>query len=156
VIRIMAGNRLRSAVLVGLLGLAGCAAPPVDPDAAPRFGEVKARFVTGRDVDVIEVRSLEVSAMRSATLVMADGTRVPSEQIDTDNAPELTPPPALPVVGLTSTTTTLVGQIASVTLIRLPDPPAYRQAWKTAKIEVTLGDDAGQIKETVAAPVPPP
>jgi hypothetical protein len=149
-------SKVRSFILAGFLSLAGCAAPPVSPDTAPHFGEVKARFVTGQDVDVIEVRSLEVSAMRSATLVMADGTRVPSEQIDTDNAPQFAAPPILPIVGVTSSTTTLVGQIASVTLIRLPDPPAYRKAWQTAKIEVVLGDGAEQIRETEAAPAPPP
>lgn len=141
-------------VLTGLLGLAGCTAPPVSPDTAPRFGEVKARFVTGRDVDVIEVRALEASAIRSATLVMADGTRVPAEQIDAQDSPDL-PPGIINSVGLATSTTTLVGQIASVALIRLPDPPAYRQAWKSAAIEVTLGDGPGRITERLVAPPPP-
>ena len=141
-------------ILAGLLGLAGCTAPPVSPDTAPRFGEVKARFVTGRDVDVIEVRALEASSIRSATLVMADGTKVPAEQVDAEASPDL-PSNTVNGVGLTTSTTTLVGQIASVALIRLPDPPAYRQAWKSAVIEVTLGDGPDRISERLAAPPPP-
>jgi hypothetical protein len=146
--------RLRSVFLAALLGLAACAAPPVPADLAPRFGEVKARFVTGGDVNVIEVRALEVAAIRSATLIMPDGTRVPAEQIDAEASPNL---PAGPTegIGLGSSTTTLVGQIASAALIRLPDPPAYRQAWKGAAIDVALGDGAGRHVERLAAPPPP-
>lgn len=145
---------LRRIVLAALLGLAACASPAVPSDLAPRFGEVKARFVTGRDVDVIEVRALDTMAIRAATLVMPDGSRVPSEQIDAEGSPSL---PGGPIngIGLGSSSTTLVGQVASAALIRLPDPPAYRQAWKSALIEVTLGDGAGRVAERVAAPPPP-
>jgi hypothetical protein len=144
-----------AAVLAAVLGLAGCTAPPVSPDAAPRFGEVKARFVTGRDVDVIEVRALETVALRHVTLVMADGTRVPSDDIEAETSPSL-PGPVLTGTGMPETTTTLVGQIASVALLRLPDPPAYRLGWKTASIEVVLGDGSDRIQERLAAPAPPP
>jgi hypothetical protein len=141
-------------ILAGLLGLAGCTAPPVSPNAAPRFGEVKAQFISGQDVDVIEVRALETSAIRAATLVMADGTKVPAEQINAEASPSL-PPTAIAGVGLSVPSTTLVGQIESVALVRLPDPPAYRQAWQHAVIEVTLGDGPGRTEERLAAPPPP-
>jgi hypothetical protein len=145
---------IRSLALAALMGLAGCTAPPVSPDTAPRFGEVKVRFVTGRDIDVIEVRALETSAIRSATLVMADGSRVPAEQVDAEDSPSL-PGSVTSGVGLTTTTTTLVGQIVSVALVRLPDPPAYRLAWKSAVIEVVLGDGPDRIQQRLAAPPPP-
>lgn len=145
---------LRSIALTALLGLAACAAPAVPGDLAPRFGEVKARFVTGRDVDVIEVRALETVAIRAAVLVMPDGSRVAAEQIDAEGSPSLASGPTTGI-GLGSASTTLVGQVASAALIRLPDPPAYRQAWKNALIEVTLGDGAGRVIERVAAPSPP-
>lgn len=138
-----------------LLGLSGCTAPPVSPNTAPRFGEVKARFVTGRDVDVIEVRALETVALRHVTLVMADGTRVPTDDIEAESSPDL-PGPILTGIGMPQSTTTLVGQIASVALLRLPDPPAYRLGWKSASIEVVLGDGPGRIEERLAAPAPPP
>jgi len=152
----MAGmNRARPILLLTvLLGLAGCMAPPVSSSTAPRFGEVKARFVTGQDVDVIEVRALETSAIRSATLVLADGTRVPAEQIDADASPTL-PDAFAPAVGRASSSTVLVGQIASVALVRLPDAQAYRQGWKDAAIEVVLGDGSSRIAERLAAPPPP-
>ncbi|MDB5361549.1 MAG: hypothetical protein JWO51_2846 [Rhodospirillales bacterium] len=146
--------RVRPIILAALLALAGCAAPPVSSDTAPRFGEVKARFVTGRDIDVIEVRALETSAIRSAVLVLPDGTRVPAEQIDADASPNL-PDQFAPAVGRASSSTTLVGQIASVALVRLPDPPAYRLGWKSAVIEVVLGDGPGRIRQSLPAPPPP-
>lgn len=144
----------RRIALAALLGLAACTAPPVPADLAPRFGEVKARFVTGQDINVIEVRALETSAIRAATLIMPDGTKVPAEQIDAEGSPNLPTGPTTGI-GLGSTSATLVGQVASAALIRLPDPPAYRQAWKSAHIEVTLGDDAGRYTERLAAPPPP-
>jgi len=147
--------RARPILLLAVLaGLAGCMAPPVSSSTAPRFGEVKARFVSGQDVDVIEVRALETSAIRSATLVLADGTRVPAEQIDADASPTL-PDLFAPAVGRASSSTTLVGQIASVALVRLSDAQAYRLGWKDAAIEVVLGDGAGRITERLAAPPPP-
>jgi hypothetical protein len=146
-------TRIRSIVLAMLLGLAACAAPPVSSSTAPRFGEVKARFVTGQDVDVIEVRALGTSAIRSATLVMPDGTRVPAEQIDAEASPRLPGPVGLDT-GLASSSVTLVGQIASVALVRLPDPPAYRATWKDAAIEVVLGDGADRTQQRLAAPPP--
>ena len=145
--------RIRPIVLAALLGLAACAAPPVSSSTAPRFGEVKARFVTGQDIDVIEVRALETSAIRSATLVMPDGTRVPAEQIDAETSPNL-PDSFAPAVGRLSSSTTLVGQIASAATVRLPDPPAYRLSWKDAVIEVVLGDGADRIEQRLAAPPP--
>jgi hypothetical protein len=144
---------MRPILLAALLGLAACAAPPVSSSTAPRFGEVKARFVTGQDVDVIEVRALGTSAIRSATLVMPDGTRVPAEQIDSEASPSL-PERAGLVTGMPSSNVTLVGQIASVALVRLPDPPAYRATWKAAAIEVVLGDGADRTQQRLEAPPP--
>jgi hypothetical protein len=144
---------IRPIALAALLVLAACAAPPVSSSTAPRFGEVKARFVTGQDIDVIEVRALETSAIRSATLVMPDGTRVPAEQIDAETSPGLPGPVGLDT-GLPSSNVRLVGQIASVALLRLPDPPAYRLVWKNAAIEVVLGDGADRTLERLAAPPP--
>jgi len=145
---------IRPIVLAALLGLAACTAPPVSSSTAPRFGEVKARFVTGRDVNVIEVRALEAQAIRSVTLVMADGTRVPAEQIDADASPSL-PDTFAPAVGRASSSVTLIGQIASAATLRLPDPQAYRLAWKSAVIDVVLGDGADRIEQRLAAPPPP-
>lgn len=147
-------NRIGWIAAVSLLALAGCAAPPVSSATAPRFGEVKARFVTGQDVDVIEVRALETSAIRAATLVLPDGTRVPAEQIDADASPNL-PDQFAPAVGRASSSTTLIGQIASVALVRLPDAQTYRAEWKSAVIEVVLGDGPSRIAERLAAPPPP-
>lgn len=146
---------LRSCLLSVVLALACCTAPPVSPEDAPRFGEVKARFVTGRDVDVIEVRALESQPLRRVVLVMPDGTRVPSDSIDADASPRL-PGAVTSGIGLTQTTTTLVGQIASVALVHLPDPTAYRLGWNKAAIEVVLGDGADRIQQRLAAPAPPP
>jgi hypothetical protein len=142
----------RSIALAALLALSACAAPPVPGDLAPRFGEVKVRFQTAQDYDVIEVRALDSVPIRAAALLMPDGTRIPAEQVDADASPSRAP---LPTVGLANSSTTLVGQVASAALIRLPDPPTYRQGWKTAVIEVALGDGAGRRTERLAAPPPP-
>jgi hypothetical protein len=147
-------SRVGPIVLAAVLALAGCAAPPVSSATAPRFGEVMARFVTGQDVDVIEVRALETSAIRAAVLVLPEGTRVPAEQIDAEASPSL-PDQFAPAVGRASSSTTLIGQIASVALVRLPDAQAYRAEWKSAVIEVVLGDGPGRIAERLAAPPPP-
>jgi hypothetical protein len=152
----------RSIVLVGALVLAGCTAPPVSSDTAPRFGEVKARFVKGRDVDVIEVRALETIAIRSAVLNLPGGVRVPAEQIDANASPEVpnrlataTGQYQAPPVGQSAPTITLVGQIASVALIRIPDPQAYRDGWKNATIDVQLGSPGDQRNDRLPAPPPP-
>jgi hypothetical protein len=155
-----------------LLGLAGCSAPPVPADLAPEFGEVKARFVTGRDVDVIEIRALDAQPIRMATLVMPDGSQVPAEEIQTTTNPSqtnlATRDPAISTgagfaaptgpffgPGVERSTTTLVGQIASVALIRLPEASAYRKAWQAASIEVAMGDGAARRTERLTAPPPP-
>jgi hypothetical protein len=142
----------RRLALAALLALGACAAPAVPGDLAPRFGEVKARFLTGQDVDVIEVRALDAVPIRAAALILPDGTRVPAEQVDADASPTR---PQAPAIGLGNASTTFVGQIASAALIRVPDPPAYRQGWKAAVVEVTMGDDAGRRTERLAAPPPP-
>jgi len=144
----------RWASLALLLLMAACAAPPVPADLAPRFGEVKAHFIKGQDVNVIEVRALDAVAIRGAVLIMPGGARVPAEQINADRSPSL-PQGPINGIGLNTTDTTLVGQVASAALIRLPDPPAYREQWKQAVIDVTLGDGPSRRTERLAAPPAP-
>ncbi|HWK45573.1 MAG TPA: hypothetical protein VNT30_12690 [Stellaceae bacterium] len=160
------------------IGLAGCAeigfgtgVAPVDPNAAPGFNQVVARFVSGQDVDVIEVRSLDPAPMRAADLVAADGTRMPAESIDVEASPTRTTPfdptgiggiptfnsaigmqPIAP--GQPQRVTTLVGQNASAALIRPDDPASYRRSWRTAHLEIRLGDGASARIVTLPAPAP--
>jgi hypothetical protein len=152
-------------------GLAGCNARPVSVQDSPAFGEVKAVFVKGRDVQVIEVRALDRMAIQTAALVTADGARVEAESIDTladpsllsgaraaQSAPGFVAGSAGAGVafGAASTTTTLVGQVASVALIRLPELAAYRANWQGARIDVTLGNGPAARSLKLAAPEPAP
>jgi hypothetical protein len=171
-------RRLGSAITLSLgLILAGCSAPPVSTADYPNFGEVKVLFVNGRDNHVITVRALDRLAITEAVLIWPDGTSEPAESIDTQQNPTvagygqgdrafdtvqgqsaeiggsiLMPPSS---AGLHSTTT-LLGQVASVAMIRLPELAVYRQFWQGAKIVVRLGFDNDTRTETLAAPPPPP
>jgi len=157
-----------------VLAVAGCAeiglgtgVAPVDPNAAPGFNQVVARFVSGQDVDVIEVRSLDPQPMRAAELVLADGSRMPAYSIDVDSSPTRTTLAQAGTATITTPTgmqpmgqgqlrrvTTLVGQNASAALIRPDDPIAYRHIWRTAHVDVRLGDGPGARIVTLPAPVP--
>jgi len=50
--------------------------------------------------------------------------------------------------------TVLIGQIASVALIRVPELDVYREVWPQAKIEVHMGFAPDDRVETLAAPKP--
>ena len=83
------GTRGRLAmVMVGLgLALAACAAPPVRRADLPDFGEVKASFALGQDIQVINVRALDRLPITSAVLVLPDGDRVTAYSIDEQKDP---------------------------------------------------------------------
>jgi hypothetical protein len=51
-------------------------------------------------------------------------------------------------------TTTLIGQIASTALIRVPDLATYRDSWSGAKIEAHMGFAPDDRLEILQAPQP--
>lgn len=144
-------RRWLPAALLALL--VGCSAPPVNPDATPHFGQVLARFVAGRDDQVIEVSSLDRIAIRQAVLVMPDGKPVLAYSIDAgqnDETPVLgSGEPGMPAAHIAP-----IGQILSVALIRVPDPDDYAHGWREARVEVDLGDGTGKRTVILAAPAP--
>jgi hypothetical protein len=165
-------RRLRpaAALLLGLI-LAACGAPPERRSDVPEYGEVKVLFELGQDVQVINVRSLDRLPITSAELVMPDGERIPAYSLDQVNNPTYTNQltlggqpndiaaigvgvPRLAGPGQPAVTTRLIGQIASVGLIRVPDMEAYRQDWKTAKVEIHLGSPPDDRVEVRPAPEP--
>ncbi|MEI9982270.1 MAG: hypothetical protein WDN69_03060 [Aliidongia sp.] len=167
-------GRRRSGVSILLalgLALAACSAPPVRQADVPNYGEIKVLFDLGQDVQVINVRALDRLPITAATLVLATGERVPAYSIDQIANPTFTNtitlgapqsdiasigggPPALAGSGRPENKTTLIGQIASVGLIRVPDLPSYRQDWQSAKIEVHMGLAPDDRVEILAAPQP--
>ena len=169
-----AGRRLRpaAALLLGLgLVLAACSAPPVRRADIPDYGEVKVLFELGQDVQVINVRSLDRLPITEAVLVLPDGERVPAYSIDHVDNPSFTNQltlggqsndiaaigagaPSFAGPGLPAPRTKLIGQIASVGLIRVPDMETYRQDWKTAKVEIHMGQAPDDRVETLPAPQP--
>jgi hypothetical protein len=167
------GTRGRLAmVMVGLgLALAACAAPPVRRADLPDFGEVKASFALGQDIQVINVRALDRLPITSAVLVLPDGDRVTAYSIDEQKDPSYSnqislgtpmsdvtavggPVPMLAGPGMPAITTKLIGQIASVGLIRVPDLGAYKELWPQSKILVHMGFAPDDRVETLAAPQP--
>jgi hypothetical protein len=147
--------RLRWLVLALLVVVTGCAAPPVDPAATPRFGQILARFVAGHDDQVIEISTLDRVAIRRAVLVMPGGARVPAYSIDA-GVPADTPTPGGLVPGspIDDARTATVGQTLSVALIRVPDPDDYAHGWQAARIAVDLGEGADARRLVLAAPAP--
>jgi hypothetical protein len=162
-----------AAALLAALGLvlAGCAAPPERRSDVPNYGEVKVLFELGQDVQVINVRSLDRLPITSAVLVLPDGDRVPAYSIDQIANPSFSNrltlggpsndvtgigagAPMLAGPGMQAQTTRLIGQIASVGLIRVPDMGSYRQDWQSAKVEVHLGLAPDDRVELLPAPKP--
>jgi hypothetical protein len=165
----------RAAILLALtLALSACGAPPVSVADYPVFGQVKAAFVNGQDQHVILVRALDRLALTDATLILPDATRIPAESIDTQPNPTTSSfgqgdrtfalvanqvqaiggdVPMPPNPGNPPVTTTMIGQVASVALIRLPDLADYREIWQQAKIQVRLG--LGSDSRTEMLPAPP-
>jgi hypothetical protein len=163
-------RRLAPALLLGL-ALAGCAAPPVRRTDIPDFGEVKAVFALGQDIQVIEVRSLDRLPLTAVVLVLPDGQRVEAYSLDQQRNPSLSDRtslattsgfvtgvgggvPLLTGPGMAQNTTTLIGQIASTALIRVPDLATYRASWSGAKIEAHMGFAPDDRLEILQAPQP--
>ena len=165
-------RRSAAALLLAVgFGLAACGAPPERRSDVPDYGEVKVLFALGQDVQVINVRSLDRLPITAAVLVLPDGERVPAYSIDQVSNPSFTNrltlggtpndvaaigggAPMLAGPGAPERKTTLIGQIASVGLIRVPDMAVYRQDWKAAKVEVHLGLAPDDRVETLPAPQP--
>ena len=168
-----AARKGRTGLLVLLaLALAACGAPPVLRTDVPDYGEVKALFVLGEDIQVINIRALDRVAISAAVLVLPDGERVPAYSIDQQRNPTYsnrTPIGALSTdsvigigggvqllngPGMNPQTTVLIGQIASTALIRVPDLQGYREVWPKAKLEIHMGFAPDEQVETLAAPQP--
>jgi hypothetical protein len=164
----------RSAALLLTLGfaLASCGAPPVRRADVPDFGEVKVLFAVGQDEQIIHVRALDRLAIASATLILPGGERIPADSIEQLKNPSFSDRtslgapssdveavgggvPLLTGPGMAQTTTTFIGQIASVAQIRVPDLREYRQIWQGAKVEVQLGIDPSD-RRTELLPAPSP
>lgn len=157
-------------LLLGLV-LAGCSAPPVTPADYPNFGEVKASFAAGQDIQAITIRSLDRLPLTSAVLVLPTGDRVPADSLDQLRDPKLSNQmglgapsgdvaaiggfmPRLTGPGQPQATTQFIGQIASVALIHLPDLAVYKEQYPAAKIEIRLGFAPDERVETLPAPQP--
>jgi hypothetical protein len=154
------------------LALAGCGAPPVLRTDVPDYGEVKALFVAGEDIQVITIRALDRVAITAVALVLPDGERVPAYSIDQQRNPTYSNRTSIGTMGTDSVigigggvpllngpgmdrkTTVLIGQIASTALIRVPDLEAYREVWPQSKLEIHMGFAPDDQVETLAAPQP--
>jgi hypothetical protein len=164
-------HRLAVPGLILALGLASCAAPPARRVDVPEFGEIKVSFAVGQDVQVINVRALDRLPITSAVLELPTGERVPAYSIDRQTDPSFSNQitlgaptsdvvnvggavPFLAGPGLPQVTTRLIGQIASVGLIRIPDLAAYREQWPKSRILVHMGLAPDDREEALAAPQP--
>ena len=136
------------------------------------FGEIRVRFVPGRDVEVIEVSTLDRTAIKSATLVMPGRGRVTAFDIDTQPDPSVsgaatsaalayrpnytlaTPGGPLPIQGMPQTASNAIGQTLSIAQIRVPDMQTYKHYWAKAQIDVIEGEGASEQRTTLSAPPP--
>jgi hypothetical protein len=167
----ISASTTRALLLALGLGLAACSAPPERRSDVPDYGEVKVLFALGQDVQVINIRALDRLPLTAAVLVLPSGERVPAYSIEQVNNPSFTNnvtlggqsndiaaigagAPMLAGPGMPEHTTKLIGQIASVGLIRVPDLASYRQEWQAAKIEIHLGLTPDARVEVLPAPQP--
>jgi hypothetical protein len=164
-------RRGRRLVLLLGLALAACSAPPVTPSDYPSFGEVKAGFAAGQDIQAITIRSLDRLPLTSAVLVLPTGERVPADSLDQLRDPKVSNQmglgaisgdvavvggfmPRLTGPGQPQGTTQFIGQIASVALIHIPNLATYKEQYPAARIEVHLGFAPDDRVETLPAPQP--
>jgi hypothetical protein len=147
----------RVVAIAALLLLAQCGGSD-ESGLAP--GTITARFVPGGLADVIVVTSVDRLPLRAAALVTPDGERVAAYSIDVDPHPATERVPGEATLLATPGTprqSAWVNTMASVALIRLPDPVQYAKIWRRSRIELRLGDPAsGEREETLAAPPSPP
>jgi hypothetical protein len=172
-IRAESAGRWRARVSLLMLGLSltGCGAPPVRQADVPSFGEVKALFVLGQDVQVINIRALDRLPITAAVLVLPTGEQVAAYSIDQQKDPTLSNSlalggptgnvtgigggvPLLAGPGMSPITTVLTGQVASVALIRVPELAIYRTVWPQSKIKVHMGFAPDDRVEILTAPQP--
>ena len=139
--------------------------------------QVRARFVPGRVVDVIEVDAVNRLPLRKAELVAPDGQATPASYLNVNPSPSVTsyeelpndpyaglgvgnvaPSVPFPAVtgGAPQQRATLLAMIASAS-IPLPDPVEYRRDWRNYRIRLSFGDAPGGVEtRELDAPAPPP
>jgi len=168
--------RRLAAILVPLTLVVACGeAPP----AGPPLDSVRAAFPPGGLADVIQVQTIDRLALRSAELVGPDGGVAPASSIDVDHNPHFAggqyvandpwrgslggnPGPALlgmldPQANAAIRSTEQVLTTVSLGAIPLPDPVAYRRAWREYRIRLSFGVPPGEVRTVeIAAPEPPP
>ncbi len=172
-------RRGRPAVLaLALMLLAGCsigAGVPLSADDVAEYGEIKVRFIKGRDEQVLVVRALDRLSIRQASLVAANGTRTLAYSIETEanprrgnyanfnaaqgdnaGAPGIAPGQGAAFLpgGYGRVTESFIGQTASVALIRIEDQDQYRRDYDKVRIEVELGGKDDRRVEILKAPAP--
>jgi len=141
--------------------------------------QVRARFVPGGVVDVIEVDAVNRLPLRKAELVSPDGQATPASYLNVNPSPSITSYGELPN-GPYPDTPSGVGNLAggvpapaltggapqqrvaflvmvSTASIPLPDPVEYRRDWRNYRIRLSFGDAPDQVEtREVNAPEPPP
>ena len=145
-----------------LLLLAGCATAPAPPE--PAYPDITLRIVPTIDDEVIEIRSVGPRAIAAAVLHVPGMADVTAYSIDTEGDPSGRIGQSVnfgnsigasgPDTGAFSETDTLVGQIASVAMIRINHPADFSASWRRATVEVTLGNGRDTRVQVFPAPGP--
>ncbi|HJU19122.1 MAG TPA: hypothetical protein VJ770_21920 [Stellaceae bacterium] len=153
--------------------LAGCGSAGLPPLPADH---VEASFPPHGLADAIVVDALARLPLRRAELVAPDGKATPSGPIDVNPTPSRTSYQAvashpyggslagigpredllqLPSGAAPQTESRLL-EMHSTATIAVPDPVAYRRAWRTYRIRLLLGTPPAPLdSETIPAPAPP-
>ncbi len=144
-------RRSRAASIVLLALLAGCtvASGPASTDAL-RFGDLDVRFQPAHDDQVIEIHALDGTAISAASLILKNGTSVPAYSV----VAESDPTDRSRQEGGMAASVTLIGQVASTALIRVPNPADYAADWRQAHVEIIFGFGKEMTTRTVQAPPP--
>ena len=118
---------------------------------------VSARFEGLSDVIVVNV--VDRLPLRSATLVAADGERVPAYSLDVTSSPVMVPSQEAAIFMASPGVprqVTRIGVMSSVALIQLPDPTRYAIGWHDWHVELRIGEPGSAGRDvTLAAPKPP-
>jgi hypothetical protein len=156
-----------------LVALSGCGDAPPSAQSGQRPFTAVARFLPGNEVTVIEVTVNDRQPLRAAELVGPDGTTIPAESLDVNqaaaNQPPLIRPPitgigpggmALPIGGIGNfappgSETVNSSQIRSIAQIRIDEPLTYRRDWRLWQIRLRIGDPPRVNVLTLPAPRPP-
>jgi hypothetical protein len=141
--------------------------------------QIRARFMPGGDVNVIEVDAVDRLPLRKAELIAPSGSTVPATYLHVSPSPSVTAYQEFPnnpyagnlfgpgnigsslslpagIGGAPQGRAQLLAMVSTAS-IPVPDRVEYRRGWADYRIRLDFGDPPGEVyTRDLAAPEPPP